>query len=80
MPTFILRHRHAPSECSIAAAAWRGFDSPLRQQRAFSSCLYGGHRLFWIAAASDAEAALALVPPFVAERTRVDEVREVVLP
>jgi hypothetical protein len=80
MPTFLLRHRHAPSQCSIAAAAWRGFDSPLRHQRAFSSCLYGGHRLFWIAAARDAEAALALVPPFVAERTRVEEVRELVLP
>jgi hypothetical protein len=80
MPIFVLCHRHAPAECAIAAASWRGFDSPLRRRQTLSSCLYGGHRLSWTVQAQDAAAALAFVPPFVAERTRVEEVREVRLP
>jgi hypothetical protein len=80
MPIFVLCHRHAPAECSIAAAAWRGFDSPLRHRHTLSSCLYGGHRISWTVRAEDAETALAFVPPFVAARTRVEQVREVRLP
>jgi len=80
MPIFVLCHRHAPAECAIAAAAGRGFDSPLRHRQTLSSCLYGGHRLSWTVRAQDAGAALALVPPFVAERTRAEQVRKVRLP
>jgi len=61
-------------------AAWSGFDSPLRQHGALASCASGGHRLFWTVETEDAESALAQLPPFVAERTDVSEVREVTIP
>jgi hypothetical protein len=37
-------------------------------------------RLRWIVEASDSEATLAQLPPYVAERTTADEVRELPLP
>ena len=80
MPTFILCHRHTAEECAVAAAAWKGFSSPLRQGQPLSSCLTGGHRIWWTAEAADAEAALTQLPPYVAERTVVEPVREVPLP
>ena len=46
MPTFLLTHRHEPAECRYAYAAWLDFESPLRHQRADSSCMHGGHRLW----------------------------------
>lgn len=80
MGLFTLSHRHLPSECRIAIAAWRGFDSPLRGGRPLGSCISGGHRLWWVVEAADKEAALAKLPPYVAARTRAEEVREVPLP
>lgn len=61
-------------------AAWNGFESPLRGRRAMASCATGGHRMFWTVEARDASAALAQLPPFVAERTEISNVREVPIP
>jgi hypothetical protein len=78
--SFILEHRHAPSECRVAFAAWRGFDSPLREQPVAASCAGGGHRLIWTVQAESRVTALAQLPPWVAERTDVEQVSEVGLP
>ena len=80
MATFMLAHTHDPAHCETAFAAWRGFESPLRHRTVLSSCVRGGHRLFWLIEADDAPAALAQLPPFVAERTEATEVREVAIP
>jgi hypothetical protein len=77
---YVLSHRHEPDECRAAFAAWKGFDSPLRHGVTVSSCVGGGHRAWWHVEAADAEAALAQLPPFVADRTEVEPVREVRLP
>jgi hypothetical protein len=80
MNTFLLHHRHAPEECGVAYAAWRGFDSPLRRMAAPSTCLAGGHAIWWRVEAADASAALALLPTFVARRTDPIEVRDQLIP
>ena len=80
MPVFVLSHAHRPQECAIAIAAWKGFASPLRRSRPLGSCATGGHRVWWTVEAADASAALAHLPGYVAERTAVEEVREVPIP
>ena len=80
MATFMLAHAHDPEQCGTAFAAWRGFESPLRHRTVLSSCVRGGHRLFWLIEADDAPSALAQLPPFVAQRTEATEVREVPIP
>jgi hypothetical protein len=80
MASFVLHHRHAPRECRAAFAAWNGFESPLRHHAAASTCLAGGHAVWWRVHAPDAEAARAMLPAFVASRTDVLEVRDVVIP
>jgi hypothetical protein len=80
MATFILTHRHAPEECGIAVAAWKGFASRLRHGRPLGSCATGGHHLWWTVEAADQRGALSLLPPYVAARTVAHEVREVPLP
>jgi hypothetical protein len=80
MPLFVLSHCHEPHECGPAFAAWKGFDSPLRHHTAVASCIDGGHRAWWIVEARDADAALAQLPPFVAERTEVEPAHEVTIP
>jgi hypothetical protein len=80
VPRFTLSHAHRPEECAIAIAAWKGFPSPLRHSRPLGSCASGGHRVWWTVEARDGEAALAQLPPYVATRTSVDEVREVPIP
>ena len=80
VPLFILTHRHAADECDTAFAAWRGFDSPLRHTLALASCVEGRHRAWWQVEATNAEAALAQLPPFVADRTDVEPAREVRVP
>ncbi|HYY22511.1 MAG TPA: hypothetical protein VE780_11600 [Thermoleophilaceae bacterium] len=80
MPTFVLSHSHLPDECAIAIAAWKAFPSPLRNGRPLGSCASGGHRLWWTVEAANLGAALAQLPPYVAERTIAEEVREVPLP
>jgi hypothetical protein len=80
MPCFLLHHRHEPRECGAAFAAWRGFSSELRHRAAASTCLAGGHAIWWRVDSRDAAAALALLPPYVAARTTVTEIREVTIP
>jgi hypothetical protein len=80
MPFFLLHHQHEPRECDAAFAAWQGFPSPLRHRAASSSCLAGGHGVWWRVEATDPRAALALLPRFVAERTNPIQVREVEIP
>ncbi len=77
---FMLSHRHEESECSVAYAAWQGFQSPLRHHPTLSSCVEGGHSLWWTVEAPSAEEALAQLPPYVAERTEVSAVSEVAIP
>jgi hypothetical protein len=80
MPEFILHHRHEATECAAAFAAWRGFASPLRGRPTTSSCLAGDHDVWWRVTAPEAQAAMALLPQFVAQRTRVARVRDVSIP
>jgi hypothetical protein len=78
--TFVLTHSHLPAECRPAFAAWKGFESPLRHKASLNSCVEGGHRAWWTVEAASAEAALAQLPPFVAERTEVEAARQVTVP
>ena len=80
MTTYLLHHRHSPAECGAAFAAWAGFESPLRHRRAPSTCLSGGHSVWWQVTAANAAAALAMLPHFVAERTTLTPVRDVEIP
>lgn len=80
MPKFILHHTHDPDDCAASFAAWHGFDSSLRHRAASSTCLAGGHCLLWRVDVPGADDALALLPPFVAARTAVVEVRDVQIP
>jgi hypothetical protein len=80
MPFFLLHHQHQPDECDVAFAAWHGFLSPLRRNVAPSTCLTGGHDVWWRVEAADPGEALALLPRFVAERTQSIHVREVQIP
>ncbi len=80
MPRYLLHHRHDPIECGPAFAAWKGFDSPLRRHATLGSCLQGDHAIWWDVQALDADAALALLPPFVATRSTVVAVSEVSIP
>jgi hypothetical protein len=80
MPQFLLHHEHAPSECAAAFAAWTGFQSPLRHRLAASSCLAGGHAIWWRVQADDARSALELLPAYLARRTSPIEIRDVEIP
>ena len=80
MATFLVHHQHAAAECAAAFAAWSGFRSPLRRRAAHSTCLAGGHALWWVVEAADGESALSLLPSFVARRARATEVRRVRIP
>jgi hypothetical protein len=80
MAEFLLEHRHDPSQCAASFAAWQGFASPLRRRGALCSCLTGDHALWWRVTAAGPSAALALLPPFVAARTRAVTVRDVEIP
>ena len=80
MTLFVLTHHHEAADCGAAIAAWKGFESPLRGQPLYASCISGGHHAWWQVNAPDATAALAQLPPFVAARTSVEAVREVRVP
>ena len=80
MPVFLLHHQHEPHECAAAFAAWSGFESPLRRRTVESTCLTGGHALWWRVQAPDHASALAQLPRFVAERTTSTEIREIQIP
>jgi hypothetical protein len=80
MPRYLLEHRHEPGECGVAFAAFKGHDSPLRHRATLASCRSGGHAIWWTVDASTEEAALALLPRYVAERTTISRVNEVEIP
>ena len=80
MHLYLLHHEHDPADCDASFAAWLGFESPLRRRRVPSTCLAGGHTLWWRVRAADARAALALLPPFVAARTEAISIREILIP
>ena len=80
MFTYLLHHRHDGPTCEATFTAWHGFQSPLRQGPADCTCLAGGHDLWWRVEAVDRDAALALLPPFLAHRTRAIPVCRVHIP
>ena len=80
MPRYLLQHRHAPHECGVVFASWRGHGSPLRRGAALSSCCSGGHAIWWQVEADSEGAALGLLPSYVAERTTVHSISEVRIP
>ncbi len=80
MPSFLLHHTHTADECAAAFAAWHGFASPLRSLPAASTCLAGGHAIWWRVQAPSVNAALALLPPYVARRTSAIAVRDIHIP
>jgi len=80
MKSYLLSHSHAEHECVAAFAAWAGTDSPLRGDLAMAGCAHGNHRVFWRVEAPDEDAALALLPDYVARRTVATPVRDVVIP
>ena len=80
MPSYLLHHRHSPRDCDAAFAAWTGFESPLRRRPATSSCLTGGHAVWWFVKAEGRAQALALLPRYVARRTTPIEITEIRIP
>jgi hypothetical protein len=80
----MLTHQHTADECTVVFASWRGFDSALRHTGTHGSCLQVNgiteHEIWWEVEAADRDAALALLPPFVAERTDATEISEVSIP
>ena len=80
MSRFVLHHRHQAHECGVVFASFKGHTSPLRRHPTLASCRSGGHAIWWtVEAASEAEA-VALLPPYVAERTTAARVSTVEIP
>jgi hypothetical protein len=80
MSRYLLHHRHAPDECGVVFASFKGHRSPLRHQPTVGSCRSGGHAIWWTVDATSEEDALRLLPFYVAERTTVARVSEVQIP
>jgi len=80
MRRYLLHHQHRPEECGAAFASFKGHDSALRHGTAMSSCLYGGHDIWWVTTATSEAAALQLLPYYVAERTTVTAIAPVQIP
>jgi hypothetical protein len=80
MATYLITHRHDPALCRVAFAAWRGFESPLRHHATLSSCVEGGHSIWWQVEATNRDEALALVPEWIAQRSDVVPVSQVQIP
>jgi hypothetical protein len=80
MPRFRLEHQHVPDECAIVFASFKAFESPLRHQLTIGSCDFGTHRIWWDVEATTAEAALARLPRYVAQRTRAIRVADLSTP
>jgi len=77
---YLLEHRHRPTECGVVFASFKGHDSPLRHQHTVASCRSGGHAIWWTVDADSEQEAVGLLPPYVAERTVVAEVDDVLIP
>jgi hypothetical protein len=70
----------SPMSVAVAFAAWKGFDSPLRQRAVLCSCRSGGHRLWFVVPAATAGGARLQLPPYVAARTAAIDIGEVTIP
>jgi hypothetical protein len=80
MSRYLLQHHHEPRECGVVFASFKGHQSPLRHRPTLASCRSGGHAIWWTVEAESEEDALALLPPYVADRTNVARVSEVEIP
>ncbi|HEV8249279.1 MAG TPA: hypothetical protein VGQ15_04855 [Gaiellaceae bacterium] len=80
MTHYLLHHSHAPHECGVVFASFKGHESPLRHQSTLASCRSGGHAIWWTVEAATEHEALALLPSYVAERTTATRVSEVPIP
>jgi hypothetical protein len=80
MPRYLLHHAHRPEECGAAFASFTGHDSPLRRRPTTASCLFGGHEIWWEVTAPSEDAALALLPFYVAKRTTAIAVADIHIP
>ena len=80
MPCYLLYHHHEPRECGVVFAAFKGYESSLRHQMTLASCGSGGHAIWWRVDAESEQAALALLPFYVAERTKAAQVNDVEIP
>jgi hypothetical protein len=80
MSCYLLHHLHAPDECGVVFAAFRGHESPLRHRATLASCRSGGHAIWWTVQADSENDALALLPFYVAERTTATRVSQVDIP
>jgi hypothetical protein len=77
---YLLQHRHAPGECGVVFASFKGHESPLRHRMTLTSCRSGGHSIWWTVDAASEDDALRLLPSYVARRTTVARVNEVQIP
>jgi hypothetical protein len=80
MARYLLQHSHAPDECGVVFASFKGHQSPLRHRATLASCRTGGHAIWWTVEASSLEAALNQLPAYVAQRTAATPVNEVQIP
>jgi hypothetical protein len=80
MSRYLLQHRHAPRECGVVFASFRGHTSPLRHRATLASCRSGGHAIWWTVEAETEADALQFLPPYVAKRTTVARVNEIDIP
>jgi hypothetical protein len=80
MPSYLIHHRHEPHQCGVAFANFKGHTSPLRHRPALASCLDGDHGIWWIVEAAGEQDALRQLPFFVAQRSTVTRVAEVLIP
>lgn len=80
MARFLLQHHHEPLECGVSYAAFSGHTSPLRHRAAITSCLTGGHTIWWTVEAKSEREALGFLPTYVADRTTATVVSEVTIP
>jgi hypothetical protein len=80
MPRFVLHHRHEAHECGVVFASFKGHTSPLRRHPTLASCRSGGHAIWWTVEAPAEAEAVALLPPYVAERTTASRVNTVEIP
>ena len=80
MPRFVLHHRHEAHECGVVFASFKGHTSPLRRHPTVASCRSGGHAFWWTVEAPSEAEAVALLPPYVAERTTAAQVSTVEIP
>ena len=83
MPHYLLHHRHEPRDCGVVFAAFKCYDSPLRHRPTIASCEADPrpvHSIWWAVEAATPEEALAQVPFYVAQRTVVTHVSDVLIP